>query len=114
MRRYSPALALPLAGAMLVAGCAYEPGPPGLLVDTTPPGAACVVSRLGQPIAELAPTPAIAMVDPNPNPITVACRRPGYADAAVTLGAQSTPPGYATGYAPAYPDRVAIALIPVR
>lgn len=74
-------LVLALSGVML-AGCSYRRDPGSeILVQTEPPGAACTVWRQGAPIAEVNPTPAIALVSRSPAEIAIACRRPGYADA---------------------------------
>src|SRR5437762_5390901 len=78
-----------ICGAMLC-GCSSPPDRTEILVATAPPGAACLLTRLGQPIATVAPTPAIALVEPNPSEIEVSCRRQGFADAPVTLPAQET------------------------
>jgi hypothetical protein len=71
--------------AALVAGCTSIPEPPELLVNTVPPGASCMLTRAGQPLASVGPTPGIVLVDPNAGAIAVACRRSGFADALVTL-----------------------------
>ena len=89
--------------ASLLGACYSPPDRAEILVDTFPPGAACVLSRAGQPLATLAPTPAIALVDPGAAPLAVSCRRPGFADANVAL------PAYP---ASVYERRVAIALVP--
>src|SRR5260221_40974 len=86
MTRHSPILAA-LCAAMLCS-CSSQPDRTEILVDTTPPGASCVLSRLGQPIATVGPTPAIALVELNPGELDISCRRQGFADAAVTLPAQ--------------------------
>src|SRR5580765_6973583 len=82
--------------AVLVSGCGVPPGKPGILVATTPPGASCVLSRQGQPIATVAPTPGIALVEPVTGEITMVCSRRGFADAAVTLPARDAGPGSGT------------------
>jgi hypothetical protein len=82
------ALAALCAG--LLCGCWSGPDRTEILVGTTPPGASCSLSRLGQPIASVASTPAIALVDPNPGEIDISCSRPGFADAAATLPARET------------------------
>ena len=82
--------------AALVSGCGVPPGNPGILVGTTPPGASCALSRQGQPIATVAPTPGIALVEPAAGDITIVCSRPGFADAAVTLPARDAGPGFGT------------------
>jgi hypothetical protein len=99
--------------ATLLAGCWSGPERPGILVNTTPPGASCILSRLGQPIATAEPTPAIALVDPGDGEITILCRRPGFADAAVALPAHNTQPGVGFPFgspASEYQPRVDIAL----
>ena len=78
--------------AALLAGCSSQPDMTEIFVGTTPPGASCVLTRLGQPIATLASTPAIALVEPGASEITILCRRQGFADAEATL------PGRETGW----------------
>src|SRR5579862_6503555 len=79
--------ALAILCAALVSSCSSEPDRTEILVGTTPPGASCILTRLGQPIATVAPTPAIALVEPSPGDIDITCRRQGFADAAATLPA---------------------------
>jgi hypothetical protein len=81
-------LTLVALGGALLAGCWSPPESAGILIGTTPPGASCILSRLGQPIATVAPTPAIALVEPSAGEITILCRRQGFADAVVNLPAQ--------------------------
>ena len=57
--------------AALLAGCSSQPDRTEIFVGTTPPGASCVLTRLGQPIATLASTPAIALVEPGASDITI-------------------------------------------
>jgi hypothetical protein len=76
--------------AALLCSCSSQPDRTEILVGTTPPGASCILTRLGEPIATIAPTPAIARVAPNPGEIDIRCSRQGFADAAVTLPAQET------------------------
>src|SRR5579872_6734536 len=81
--------------ALLPMGCSpWVPERAEILVNTLPPGAACVLSRGGQPIATAAPTPAIGLVDPSDAPVTVSCQRPGFQEAAVTVVALPPPQGY--------------------
>ena len=68
-------------GLTTVAGCGMPPKGTEILVDTAPPGASCVLSRGGQPIATAEPTPAIAIVPIDTAPVLAQCRRPGFADA---------------------------------
>src|SRR5882672_11065672 len=84
--------ALAVLCAALLGACSSQPDRTEILVGTTPPGASCILSRLGQPLATVAPTPAIALVEPNPGEIDISCSRQGCADAAVTLPAQETGP----------------------
>jgi hypothetical protein len=68
-------------GLTTVAGCGTPPKGIEILVDTAPPGASCLLSRGGQPIATAEPTPAIAIVPIDTAPVLAQCRRPGFADA---------------------------------
>jgi hypothetical protein len=102
--------------AALLCGCSSQPDRTEILVGTTPPGASCSLFRLGQSIATVAPTPAIALVEPSPGEIEIRCTRRGFADAAVTLPAHET--GLSFGgiiygrAASDYQRRVDIALVP--
>jgi hypothetical protein len=102
--------------AVLVSGCGVPPGNPGILVGTTPPGASCTLSRLGQPIANVAPTPGIALVEPAAGDITIECSRQGFADAAITLPARDAGPSFGTFFAGrspyGYPLQVDLVLSP--
>ena len=102
--------------ALLVSGCAYPPGNPGILVGTTPLGASCTLSRQGQPIATVAPTPGIALVEPGAGDITIVCSRQGFADAEITLPARDAGPGFGMLFASrspyAYPLQVDLVLSP--
>jgi hypothetical protein len=80
----------------VVSGCGLPPEDPGILVATTPPGASCTLTRLGQPIANVAPTPGIALVEPAAGDITILCRRQGFEDAAVTLPVRDAEPSFGT------------------
>lgn len=114
----SRCLALPGVGlaVLLLSGCNLPPPlAMEVLVVTLPPGAACNLSRLGQPVAEAGPTPAIALVEPTTIPIDIHCHRRGYADARFTLVPTPAPPLLAPLPAPdrpGYEQRVDIALVP--
>src|SRR5256885_1363091 len=87
----------------VLAGCYSAPDRAEILVSTLPPGASCLLTGQGRPLATVAPTPAIALVDPAAGGLAVTCRRPGFAEANVAL--------------PPYPAavlerRVEIALVP--
>ena len=100
--------------AGLLCGCSSQPDRTEILVGTTPPGASCILSRLGQPLATVAPTPGIALVEPNPGEIEIRCSRQGFADAAVTLPETGLSVGAVIYGRPAsdYQRRVDIALVP--
>src|SRR5437879_3805555 len=108
-------LILALCAAVL-SGCSSPPDRTEILVGTTPPGATCLLTRLGQPIATVAPTPAIALVEPSPSEIDISCSRQGFADAAVTLPAQAAGVSFGTVLygrpASDFQRRVDIALVP--
>lgn len=91
-------LALAGLGAVLLFGCSSQPERAEILIRTTPPGASCTLSREGQPIATAGPTPAIALVAPGDSDIAILCRRRGFADAAATLPARRTEPGFGLLY----------------
>jgi hypothetical protein len=100
----------------VVSGCGYPPQTPGILVTTAPPGASCMLTRFSQPLATVASTPAIALVDPAVGDITIGCSRPGFADAAITVPARETGSSFGTFVygRPAfdYPPQVEIVLQP--
>ena len=110
-------LILVILGLAALAGCGSPP-PKGieLLVDTVPPGASCVLSRGGTPIATVEPTPAIAIVPIDSTPVLVQCRRPGFADASAVAPVRGVGPGwtYAITSHPAsdYQAAVTVAMTP--
>ena len=112
MRSGAAALAV-----VLLAGCTAEPRRAEILINTIPPGAVCTLSREGQPVAATAPTPAIAIVDPIPGDLNVLCRRPAFADAAITIPVAPAPRdalSYGSGRPLAtHPERVDIPLVPL-
>lgn len=97
--RHRTRIALLLAG--LLPGCYWEPPTGEIMVATTPPGASCVVSQLGKPLGIAEPTPAIAVVTLIGAEIGVTCRRPGFAEAAVTI----PPPSPTVSLPGVYPNR---------
>src|SRR5271170_7888542 len=101
--------------ATLLSSCGGQPDRTEILVVTTPPGASCTLTRLGQPIATVDPTPAIALVDPSSDEIAVHCSRQGFEDAQATLPARETWLSFGTLYgrpASDYQPRVDIVLVP--
>lgn len=103
-------------GALLVCGCRLGPEGAEILVGTTPPGASCALTRLGQPLATVAPTPGIALVEPGAGAIDIRCSRQGFEDATLTLPAPEA--GLSFGAivygrpSSDYQRRVDIALVP--
>src|SRR5437868_15082409 len=79
-------LVLTIFAVAALAGCRWTPERSEILVATAPPGASCLLSRLGQPIATADPTPAIARVDPAPAEIVVQRHRRVFADATAVVG----------------------------
>ena len=113
--RHRTRIALLLAG--LLPGCYWEPPTGEIMVNTTPPGASCVISQLGTPLGIAEPTPAIAIATLGETQIDVVCRRSGFAEAAVTLPAPAsaaTFPGYNPYRRPEidYNTRVDITMTP--
>jgi hypothetical protein len=86
----SSLIVLAMLCAGIISSCSSQPDTTEILVGTTPPGASCILTRLGQPIATVAPTPAIALVEPSPGEIDISCSRQGFADTAATLPASET------------------------
>ena len=113
--RHRTRIALLLAG--LLSGCYWPPPTGEIMVNTTPPGAACVISQNGQALGVAEPTPAIAVVILEGAEIGVTCRRPGFAEAAVTLPPPepaASMPGFVPDRHPEidYRGRVDITMIP--
>jgi hypothetical protein len=83
MRHISIAIAI--CGVALVGCSPTRPDPAGIFVTTAPSGASCTLSRDGQPIGNVSPTPGIALVTRTPGEIAVDCRRSGFRDAAAIV-----------------------------
>ncbi len=81
--RHRTRIALLLAG--LLPGCYWEPSASEIMVETSPPGASCMISQRGAPLGIAEPTPAITVIALADAEIGVTCRRAGFAEAAVTL-----------------------------
>ena len=90
--RRSGLIALAALAAVALGGCSTRPDQTEILIGTTPPGASCTLFRQGQPVAAVASTPGIALVEPSPDEINISCSRQGYTDAAATLAARDTGP----------------------
>ena len=78
---------------LVLAGCASRPDEASIFVQTAPPGAECTLSRGGQPIATVAPTPGIAVMSPAPDDVVVECRRSGFREASIVVHARHISPG---------------------
>ena len=100
----------------LLPGCYWEPSTSELMVETSPPGASCLISQLGEPLGIAEPTPAITVVDLADAEIGVTCRRPGFAESTVTLPppVPASLPGFVPNRRPEidYKTRVDITMIP--
>ena len=101
-------------GAVLLGGCSLRSDRAEIMVGTTPPGASCILSRGGQPIATAEPTPAIALVEPSDAEVAILCRRRGFQDTAVALVARQVEPSFDLlfGLPPENQHHVEIALVP--
>jgi hypothetical protein len=113
--RHRTRIAFLLAG--ILPGCYWEPPVGEIMVNTTPPGASCVISQLGKPLGLAEPTPAIAIATLDGAEINVVCRRPGFAEAAVTVPppvSAAALPGYNPYRRPEidYNTRIDITMIP--
>src|ERR1044072_7351358 len=86
--RHRTRIALLLAS--LLPGCYWEPPTGEIMVNTTPPGASCLISQLGKPLGVAGPPPAVAIAPLPDGEIGVVCRGPGFAEAAVTIPAPAS------------------------
>src|SRR5580700_905395 len=79
-----------ILGLPLLSGCTSQPDHAELLVNTTPPGASCVVAHADQAIAVAEPTPAIVLTPLAITEVAISCHRPGYADYTATVPTPTT------------------------
>jgi hypothetical protein len=106
-------LILTILGVAAVAGCETPPKGIEILVSTAPPGASCVLSRAGVPIATAEPTPAIAIVPIEGPPVAVQCRRPGFEDVAAVVPPAVKPSFPWLGYSVTeYRSAVTLVMVP--
>lgn len=89
--RHSPLLLV--IGCLALSACASRPDEADIFVQTAPPGAACTLSRAGQPIATVEPTPGIAVVPPAADDVVIDCRRSGFQEASMVVHARHISPG---------------------
>lgn len=86
-----------LACPLVLAGCySGHWDDAEILVTTMPPGASCTLTRHGEKIGEVSPTPGIAMVSRSPEDVQIACARPGYRNAAAVSHVTGSAVGMAT------------------
>ncbi len=78
-----------LTALLVLPGCASLLGSreQPIAVETTPPGAHCLVLRSGAKIAEIAQTPATIVLRKSPLDIVFLCDKPGYQQASSVNGA---------------------------
>ncbi len=48
------------------------------MVNTNPPAATCTLSRNGEPVATISPTPGSAYIEKTKYDIIISCKKPGY------------------------------------
>ena len=83
-------LTLFAACATSLAACGSPPpNAVGVLVETFPPGASCIVSRGDQPIGQIDQTPGIATVPNQEADYLVSCRRSGFEDVGAVVHARA-------------------------
>lgn len=87
------------------------------MVNTTPPGASCVISQLGKPLVIAEPTPAIAIAALLGSEIDITCRRAGFAETSITIppAPAASMPGFVPNRRPEinYNTRVDITMNPM-
>ncbi len=78
-----------LAALLALPGCASVLGSheQSIAVETTPPGAHCVVLRSGAEVGDIAQTPATIVLRKSPLDLVFLCDKPGYQEASSVNGA---------------------------
>lgn len=126
----APAAVLALAG-VACCGCATVTRGPtaSVTLDTKPSGAVCMLTRGGQTIAAVNPTPGTVMVEKSRVAIAVSCKKDGYKEAAGVVESEFQPMTFgnillggligvavdaASGAMTTYQPSVVITLIPER
>jgi hypothetical protein len=79
-----------VALAAVLPGCATitKGGQQTVTVSTDPAGATCNLTRDGKPLAVVNPTPGSIPIEKASGAIAIACKKPGYKDAAGALAAE--------------------------
>lgn len=49
-----------------------------ILINTNPPGATCTLTRNGEPLGTLSPTPGTVYIEKTKYDLTITCKKPGY------------------------------------
>ena len=87
-----------------------------IFVETTPPGAGCILLRAGQPIAQIERTPGIAVVTRSPQDIAIECTRSGFQAAAALARSRQQPATFGSFFAGGpgydYDGNIGLALVP--
>ena len=65
---------------ILLPGCSsiIEGRSQEIMVNTNPPGATCTLTRIGQTVSTIAPTPGSAYIEKTKYDLTITCTKPGY------------------------------------
>ncbi len=61
-----------------------------IMVATMPPGAVCTLTRQGEKLATIDPTPGIALVSRSSDDVAITCRRNGYSEAVAVSRSRGT------------------------
>ncbi|MGB8841258.1 MAG: hypothetical protein WCC64_09295, partial [Aliidongia sp.] len=79
-------LILASVAALAASGCSTltEGTSQTIAVTTTPPGAVCTLTRDGQAIATIGPTPGTATVDRSTQEVLITCHKGGFGDVSYT------------------------------
>jgi hypothetical protein len=100
---------------LAVSGCASEPDLADILVTTTPPGAACVLTRGGAEIAHVSSTPGIARFGRADADVTIVCHRHGFKAATEVVHPQPVDSGiFGGGSSYGYEDQARLPLVPLQ
>ena len=78
MKKFQSAIIL--LSALYLSGCAtiMEGTSQEVLINTTPEGASCALTREGQTIARVDPTPGAATIKKTKDDLTIICTKAGY------------------------------------
>ncbi len=119
-----------LIPALLVGGCAtiFEGTDQTITINTTPPGASCDITRKGEQIGKVSPTPGSIRVEKSKEDLSILCTKDRYVLAntaqspkfvgttfgnIVAGGLVGVLVDAATGANFTYPDKIEVVLAPV-